>query len=161
MSGRRLCSVYCRVKPWLTSYLAPTIPPLSIQCQNVRSTSCPVPSGQFPSFLAFPCDLSPLPGPPEIHCWRGRHRGGPWWWWWWWWRPAGRAPGYTAPTAPLRPGQWEMAQIEHLEENLEIMTIPLGPRGLHSSSLIFASQHKSCFPFIGQKLALSSIIGKL
>ena len=56
----------------------------------------------------------------------------------------------------------EMVQIEHLEENLEIMTGPASPRGLHSSSLIFASQqHRSCFPFIGQKLALSSIIGKL
>ena len=49
-----------------------------------------------------------------------------------------------------------MAQIEHLEENLEIMTGPTAPSGLHSSSLIFASQQqKSCFPFIGQKLALA------
>ena len=50
----------------------------------------------------------------------------------------------------------EMVQIEHLEENLEIMTGPTAPSGLHSSSLIFASQQqKSCFPFIGQKLALA------
>ena len=60
----------------------------------------------------------------------------------------------SSPTFTI--GNKEMAQIEHLEENLEIMTGPAGPRGLHSSSLIFASQqHRSCFPFIGQKLALA------